>query len=43
MTKIVYLLSLTKAVNATSQTLLGQLPELARLLRGKLVDNGLLC
>lgn len=29
-------------VNATSQAELGQLPELASLLRGKLVDNGLL-
>lgn len=32
-----------KAVNAISQALLGQLPALSRLLRGKLVDNGLLC
>lgn len=42
-TKIVYLPSLMKAVNASSQALLGQLPTLPRLLRGKLVDNGLLC
>lgn len=43
MTKTVYLPSLMKAVNATSQALLGQLPALLRLSRGKLVDNGLLC
>lgn len=42
-TKIVYLPSLMKAVNASSQALLGQLPTLPRLFRGKLVDNGLLC
>lgn len=42
-TKIVYLPSLMKAVNATSQALLGQLPTLPGLLKGKLVDNSLLC
>lgn len=42
-TKIVYLPSLMKAVNATCQALLGQLPKIPRLLRVKLVDNGLLC
>lgn len=30
-------------VNATSQALLGQLPELTSLLREKLLDNRLLC
>lgn len=43
MTKIVSLLSLKKAVNATSQALLGQLPVLPWLLRVKPVDNRLLC
>lgn len=42
-TEIVYLPSLMKAVNATSQALLGQLPAVPRLLRGRLVDNRLLC
>lgn len=42
MTKIVYISSLMKAVNAASQALLGQLPA-AGFLRGKPVDNGLLC